>query len=80
VALIKLPSKALGLYVLLLIVAMLTKGQLLATTRYLGTAFPIFIVLALLGKYYTFDRVVLTSSAATQALLMAAWTRFYWVA
>jgi hypothetical protein len=80
VALIKLPSKALGLYVLLLIVAMLTKGQLLATIRYLGTAFPIFIALALLGKYPTFDRVVLIGSAATQVLLMAAWTRFYWVA
>jgi Gpi18-like mannosyltransferase len=80
VALIKLPTKALGLYVLLLLVAMLTKGQLLATTRYLATAFPIFMALALLGKNTTFDRLVLTGSAAAQALLMAVWTRFYWVA
>ena len=78
-ALIKLPSKALGLYVLLLIAAMLATGQILDTARYLSTAFPIFITLALLGKHQTFDRLVLIGSAATQALLMAAWTRFYWV-
>lgn len=79
-ALIKLPSKAFGLYVLLLLVAMLFKGQLLSTPRYLSTAFPIFITLALLGKHQAFDRLVLIGSSAMQALLMAAWTRFYWVA
>jgi len=80
VALIKLPSKALGLYVLLLIAAMLATGQILDTARYLSTAFPIFITLALLGKHQTFDRLVLIGSAATQAVLMVAWTRFYWAA
>ncbi len=79
-AAIKLPSKALALYIALLIIAMLFKGQLLATTRYLGTAFPIFMTLAIYGKYRTVDRVILIGSAATQALLMAAWVRFYWVA
>lgn len=80
IALIKLPSKALGLYVVLLIAAMLVKGQILSTARYVSTAFPLFMTLALLGKHPTFDRLVLIGSAALQALLMAAWTRFYWVA
>jgi hypothetical protein len=79
-ALIKLPSKALGLYVLLLLGAMLFKGQLLSTLRYIGTAFPVFMTLALLGKHHIVDRLVLIGFAAAQALLMAAWTRFYWVA
>lgn len=79
-AIIKLPSRAPGLYVALLIAAMLAKGQILATTRYLSTAFPLFIVLALLGKHHLLDRMILIGSAAAQALLIAAWTRFYWVA
>ena len=80
VALVKLPTKALGLYVLLLIAAMLATGQILDMTRYLSTAFPIFMVLALLGKHPLVDRLILIGSAAALALLMAAWTRFYWVA
>ena len=78
VALIKLPTKALGLYVLLLIAAMLATGQILDTARYLSTAFPLLITLALMGKHQTIDRMVLISFAAGQALLMVAWTRFYW--
>ncbi len=79
-ALIKFPSKAFGIYVLLLIVAMLFKGQLLSTPRYVSTAFPVFIALALIGKRPSIDRLVLIGSAGAQALLLAAWTRFYWVA
>jgi hypothetical protein len=79
-AMIRLPSKAPGIYVLLLIAAMLATGQILDATRYVSTAFPVFIMLALLGRHPMIDRLILIVSAATLALLMAAWSRFYWVA
>jgi len=79
IALIKLPSKALGFYILLAIAGTFAKGLMHSASRFVSVAFPIYITLAILGKNQTFDRLVLIGFAATQALLMAVWTRFYWV-
>jgi hypothetical protein len=80
ICLYKLPSKSLGIYCLLSMSAFLFSGSLLSASRYLLVLFPIIILLSIWGKNRFVDRAVLMISIVFLAILMTAWTQFYWVA
>ncbi len=72
-------SRSLGILLLLLIVPTLTSGTLMSSARFLSVGFPAFLLLARLGRHPLFDRIYLLGAMALQALLMAAWSQFYWL-
>lgn len=78
-ALVWLPSRAYGLYALALLAPILLSGTLLSATRAVVVAFPVFIVLARLGRRRWVDLLITTLSLGLLTLFMAAWTRMYWV-
>ena len=48
--------------------------------RYTLMMFPVFIVLAVLGRNPTVDRWIIILFTVLQVLFMALWRQFYWVA
>lgn len=77
-ALVKLPSKAYGIYALLHFVPILTSGTLLSSTRLLAVNFPLLIMLALAGRRRWMDQWIVIGFVAMQTLLMVAWSQGYW--
>lgn len=75
-----LPSPSFGIFSLIIIIIPLTTGTLISMSRFLSVAFPIFIVLAVLGRWRWLDQIIWVLFLSMQALFMAAWMRFYWVA
>jgi hypothetical protein len=74
-----LPSASYGTFSLLSMVPILLSGTLLSAVRFFGVLFPVFIVLAKLGKCKIVDRLIMVLSITMQTLFMAAWCQFYWV-
>jgi len=75
----KLPSRSYGLYTLLCVGSFIFTGTLNSAGRYVLCAFPIFFLLARAGRNQAFDRAYLVVGVVMQTLLMAGWTRMYWV-
>lgn len=78
-ALFVLPSASYGAFSLLSMVPILLSGTLLSAARFCVVLFPVFIVMAKLGKWKTVDRLIMVLSITMQTLFMAAWCQFYWV-
>jgi hypothetical protein len=57
----------------------LASGTLMSATRFLAVIFPAFVPLARLGEREAVDRAVVVGFAFAQAILFAAWSRFYWI-
>lgn len=74
-----LRSKSYSIYSFLLLTPPLLTGQLVSVLRFCAVVFPVFIVMALLGKWQTIDRFVTISFLALQVLLMAYWSQFYFI-
>jgi uncharacterized membrane protein len=74
-----LRAPAYAAYVFVFSVPPLFTGILDSYMRYTAVLFPIFIVLALLGRRRAVDLSVTLLFAMLQALLFAAWTRYYWI-
>lgn len=79
-ALRTLPSASFGIYALLLLLPPLFTGTLVSTSRYMLVVFPLFIVLAQLGRHRLFQQALVLAFWTVQVLLVAAWSQFYWVA
>jgi hypothetical protein len=75
-----LPSASYGIYALLLVLPPLFTGTLVSMPRYIVVVFPLFIVLAQLGRHRLFQQALLLAFWTVQVLLVAAWSQFYWVA
>ena len=75
----RLPSAAYGLFALSQIVPTLFAGKLVSQLRYNMVALVPFVLLALWGRNRVLDRTIQIIFFALQVLLMAAWSRFYWV-
>lgn len=73
-------SKGYGIYALLILAPILTSGILNSAVRYCAVIFPAFTALAFYGRHHLVNKAVTISFMAGQALLMAAWCQFYWVA
>lgn len=79
-ALFKLPSKAYGLYALILLFTPLFTGNLRSYTRYSMVIFPLFIMGAiLLRKKPILFITIITIFLVVMIFYMFGWTRFYWV-
>lgn len=75
-----LPSASYGIFSLLSIMIPLMTGSFQSQSRFLAVVFPVFIVLAILGKRRVIDQLVMVLLLSFQVLFMVAWMRFYWVA
>jgi hypothetical protein len=75
-----LPSASFGIYSLLEILFPTLTGTLISQSRFLAVVFPVFIVMALAGRRRIVDQITTVISLSMQVLLVAAWTRLYWVA
>jgi Gpi18-like mannosyltransferase len=73
-------SAAYGIHLLLVTVPALFTGSVSSLGRYALVAFPIFVALTWLSRRPGLDRWVVAAAMLYQLGLMAAWTRFYWVA
>lgn len=78
VSLVLLP-KSYGLYSLALMLPPLFTGTLMSVARYYLPIFPIFIVLAMAGRWRAVDRFLAVTFFVVQVLFMAAWSQFYWI-
>jgi hypothetical protein len=63
-----------------LILMLLVSGTLLSTPRFVGSWFPVFLVLALAGRHPAFDRLYVVFGVGLGALFMALFASWYWVA
>lgn len=78
-ALVVFRTRSLGLLLLLLVAPILLSGTLMSGTRFLAVAFPAFLLLARWGRHPVLDRAYLACGWSLQALMMAAWSQFYWL-
>ena len=72
-------NKSYSLYALLLMTPPLFTGSTISIVRFNAVVFPVFMVLGLLGRSATVDRIIMLGSLALQVVLMIAWCRLYWV-
>ena len=79
-ALLRQGRPALAAFALLSLAPVLLSGTMVSATRFLAVIFPAFVPLARAGESEPVDRAVVIGFATAQALLFAAWSRFYWVA
>jgi hypothetical protein len=79
-ALVLKRDHAFGLFTWLSLAPILCSGTLMSASRFLAVVFPAFVPLARLGEREAFDRAVVVVFAFAQAILFAAWSRFYWIA
>ena len=77
-SLVLLP-KSYGVYAFALMLPPLFTGTLTSVARYYLPVFPVFIVLAILGKWRVVDRFLSSIFFVVQVLFMAAWSQLYWV-
>ena len=74
-----LPSAAYGIYALLIVSPLTFLGTLKSGARYCVVAFPVFIVLAMLGRRPSLHAFIAILFLVLQVLLMVAWCQLYWV-
>ena len=79
-ALLRQREHAYAAFTLLSLGPILLSGTLMSATRFLAVVFTAFVPLARLGDREWVDRSIVVTFAFGQALLFAAWSRFYWVA
>lgn len=79
VALVKLPSFSLGVFALLILTPIFFSSQVASATRYCTVLFPVFILLGKFGKNELVHKIILVVFFTLQIILMAAWSRQYWV-
>ncbi len=72
------PSYALYLTALLLVP--LSTGTLLSMPRFLLVMFPVYLVLAILGRRFAFHETVLVVGMGLASLFMVMYAQWYWVA
>jgi Gpi18-like mannosyltransferase len=73
----KLPTPVYGLYGLLITVPSLFSGTLMGMGRHVAVVFPIYLMLAVMGRNEEVHRGVQALLFAVQVVFMAAWVRFY---
>ncbi len=73
-------SKSYAVYAATSTLLPLSSTFLWSVVRYYATIFPVFIVLALWGRRPWVDKTIQVIFFTLLILLVAAWTRFYWVA
>lgn len=76
----KILRRSYAVYITALVLFPLMTGSLVSFPRFVLTFFPMFLVLALVGRRPTLDRAILISSMGIGALFMALYARWYWVA
>lgn len=74
-----LPSLSYGIYAILMIAPTLIHGTLLSNERLYLTAFPVFVIFAIVGKRLPLHQILTATFFTLQILFMFAWSRFYWV-
>lgn len=79
VSLVKLPSRSLGIFPLLIVLPLFFTGQLASVTRYCAVLFPNFILMAKFGRHKIVNLLIMMIFFTLQILFMAAWSRGYWV-
>ncbi len=62
------------------LLALFASGSLMSMMRFGVALFPLFIVLAIVGRRGWFERTYLATSAGLSALFMALFAQWYWVA
>lgn len=74
-------SPSYTIHTLLLLLPPLFTGSVLSFTRFTIVAFPLFVALAWFGgRHRVIDRALRIGALTGQAVFMALWTRFYWIA
>jgi hypothetical protein len=73
-------SKSYALYSLLLLIPPLFSGTLQSSGRFFVVVFPLFVVMAGFGRSRIVDRGLMALFVLFQALFMAAWSQFYYLA
>jgi hypothetical protein len=76
----KVLRRSYAAYITALVVFPLLTGSLVSYPRFVLTYFPMFLVLAIVGRRPVLDRAILVSSMGIGALFMALYARWYWVA
>jgi hypothetical protein len=74
-----LRSMSYSVYTFLLLLPPLFSGTLVSYARYCVVIFPIFIVMAFLGKRRVIDQFFTMVFLVVQVLFMVAWSQFYWI-
>lgn len=76
-ALLRLPSRAYGLYALVITVPSLLSGTLMGIGRHAVVVFPVYMVLAVMTRRERVHAWLQAVNLTVQVLFMAAWVRFY---
>jgi len=76
----KLLRPSYALYLTALVLVPLSSGSLGSLSRFDVTFFPIFVVLALAGRWRAFDRAYFVGAMSLGAVFMALYAEWYWVA
>jgi hypothetical protein len=74
-----LHSPSYGLYSFLLLLPPLFSGTLMSSLRFCVVVFPLFIVIAFLGKRWEINQFFTITFLVFQILFMTAWCQFYWI-
>ncbi len=77
---ILLKSNGYRLYMFSALLPPLLSSILISSLRYMVSAFVPFIELAIIGKQRQIHQAIIIIFASLQALFMAAWSQFYWIA
>jgi hypothetical protein len=76
-ALLRLPSRAYGLYALAITVPSLLSATLMGIGRHAVVVFPLYMVLAVISRRERVHLALLGMNLTVQVLFMTAWVRFY---
>lgn len=76
-ALLRLPSRAYGLYALAITVPSLLSATLMGIGRHAVVVFPIYLILAVISRRERVHLALLGMNLTVQVLFMTAWVRFY---
>ncbi len=76
-ALLRLPSRAYGLYALAITLPSLFSATLMGIGRHAVVVFPLYMILAVISRRERVHLVLLGMNLTVQVLFMIAWARFY---
>jgi hypothetical protein len=76
-ALVRLPSRAYGLYALAITVPSLLSATLMGIGRHAVVVFPLYMILAVISRRERVHLALLGLNLTVQVLFMTAWVRFY---
>ncbi|MDZ4158351.1 MAG: mannosyltransferase family protein, partial [Anaerolineaceae bacterium] len=81
IAIWRLPSPALAIYTILLLMLPISMGAFTSVSRYLVVCFPVFIVAADMLRNRSFlEKLVTTLLFTIQSLYFLGWVNYYWIA